>query len=170
MYILIVNAARIPPGPGHALVVRCQRLAAVCEQAGRSQHKQVKACRQTKESRGRQAEAGRRRGGNEKKRAPRSVDTLGDWLKNQVATNSNKWAPRSADTLGDWLKNKLQKQQKMSTQTGRYYRGLAQKPSGNKWQQMGTQIGRYYRGLVQKTIAKTAKNEHPDRWISVVIC
>ena len=34
---------------------------------------------------------------------------------------------------------------------------------------MGTQIGRYIRGLAQKQDAKTATNEHPDRWITVVI-
>ena len=86
---VIVNATCIPPGPGpgHALVVRCQRLAAVCEQAGRSRQKQVKACRQAKESRGRQAEAGRRRGGNEMGRYSRGLAQKTKWQ--QPATNGH---------------------------------------------------------------------------------
>ena len=108
---IIVNATRIPPGPGpgHALVVRCQRLAAVCEQAGRSRQKQVKACRQAKESRGRQAEAGRRRGGNKKRSNVRGWGSLG--LACKAAKSEH--PPRSADTRGDWLKKQVAKTAKI---------------------------------------------------------
>ena len=72
-FILIVNATRIPPGPGpgHALVVRCQRLAAVCEQAGRSRQKQVKGMQASK---GKQRQAGR--GRQEEKRERKNGQTV----------------------------------------------------------------------------------------------
>ena len=70
---VIVNATRIPPGPGHALVVRRQRLAAVCEQAGRSRQKQTEAGKGMQANKGKQRQAGR---GRQEKRWERNRQIL----------------------------------------------------------------------------------------------